>query len=709
MRFICKLFLIFFLLGSFRISCGEMPKDMVLKAKEVYYDAKSDVVIAKGNIFIQMDKYTLTADQIYYDPKQDIVAAEGNVRIDDKKQIIYGERAVFKDKLKTGIIKEFTAKLENNSIIAASSANRLSDRHFTLEKAVFTPCTINCGKKPIWQINAGKTDINYNTKKVTYRNVLFEVYGVPIIYLPYFTHATPDAPAKSGLLNPRIKRGGFMVPVYFRAKSNLDFTISPRFTDRYTIFEGEARHKVKLGQYKVRGSYGNPAFKKTENGVEKGSRPGRYHIFSDGNFNKDRVNYGFALNRASDKAYLTNYHGIYDLYLTSKFYVNTVNKRDYLSIEGLVFQDLRSYEDKLDENNRRIRTPVVLPAVRTQNVIALNEPESLLLNVRSNTIAYKEEDLQLARMSLGLELMNNSFSNGGHMLTLTASNRADLYWTDRINAPTTNDSTSKSLYRNIPELSARWRYPLMKNLNSRSNIVVEPTAMAVIGEKYESKFKKFQLVDAPKNEFSENNIFKANSFSGIDFHDYGNRFKYGMNAFLGSDLLYINTFLGQAFQKNNVSNKSNANYVGSISTDIGDNFELFYRFRRDRSFTPIRDEIGVNTTSERFVGNTVFTKLNKISRYFTTTGINAENDKAAQLSCDLNYLLLPHLWIGTAARIEFVGSKSNLLTRSIKMTYLFDCVSISGAVTEDFLQDSTRGIKKSRTYNFLVGLKVINM
>lgn len=709
MRFVCKLFLIFFLLGSSYLALGGLPDDVVLKAKEVYYESKSDVVIARGNVFVQIDKYTLTSDKLYYDLKEDVIAAEGNVRVDDGKQAIQGERVVFKDKLKHGVIKEFIVKLSNNSIVAARLANRLSDRHFTLEKAVFTPCTMSCGKKPIWQLNAGKTDIDYDKQKITYRNVFFEVYGVPIVYLPYFAHATPNAQAKSGFLNPRIKRGALSVPIYFRAKSNLDFTISPRMTDKYTILEGEARHKLELGQYKIHGSYGNPAFQKTENGKEKISKPGRYHIFADGSFRKDRVKYGFNINRASDKAYLTNYYGIYDLYLTSKFYVNTIDKRDYFFIEGLVFQDLRSSEDRVDLNNRILKTPLVLPAVRTQNVIALNDTESLLLNVRNNTIAYKEENLQLARTSLDLELMNNTISSGGHMLTLTAANRGDLYWTDIISSSTIDTSQSQTLYRNIPELGARWRYPLVKNLNSKSNIVIEPTAMAVVGKKYESKFRKFELVDAPKNELSENNIFKSNSFSGVDMHDYGSRFKYGMNAFLRSTHFYVNTFLGQVLQKNNISNKSNSNYVGSINMNIGSSFELFYRFRRDKSFESIRDEIGMNTASEKFVASAVFTELNKISRYFTTTGFKANEDKAAQLSYDLNYRLMPHLWVGTSSRLEFVGSKTNLLTRSIKMTYLFDCVSISGAITDDFLQDKERGIKKSRTNTFEIGLKVINM
>ena len=37
----------------------------------------------------------------------------------------------------------------------------------------------------------------------------------------------------------------------YRAKSNIDFTISPRFSKNYTIFDGEYRHKVEDGSYQL--------------------------------------------------------------------------------------------------------------------------------------------------------------------------------------------------------------------------------------------------------------------------------------------------------------------------------------------------------------------------------------------------------------------------------------------------------------------------
>ena len=698
-------------MGITSFARGGIPTGVLMKANEVDYNAKKDIITARGDIFIQMDNYTLSADKIHYHLKEDVIFAEGNIKITDKnKRLIYGKRAVFKDKLKRGVIEEFVAKFDENSILVSRLANRIDDNHVTLNKAVFTPCETHCGNKPIWQLSAGHTDIDYDKQTITYKHVFFEVYGVPVMYLPYFMHPTPSAPAQSGLLNPKIKGNDFILPFYFRPKSNLDFTISPRLAKNYTIFEGEMRHKVKLGQYEVRGSYGNPSSKKIQAGKSSNSSmPGRYHVFAKGDFSKDKINYGFDVKRASDKAYLINYHEIYDSYLTSSIYTNTVNGRDYFALEGFTFQDLRSNQAKIGTGmTSRLKTPFVLPSVRTQNIYSLNDDESLLFNVRNNTIAYNDPDRQLARTSLDLELMSNVISSGGHMLSFTIANRGDLYWTSFIK-PGMESEKEKTWYRNIPEFRTRWKYPLVKSVSAKSSIVLEPTSMIVLGRKYEPRFKKFELVDAPKNELSENNIFSANSFSGIDVHAYGDRFTYGLNSSLMSDYLYVNTFLGQLLYKNNVMKKGNSDYVGNISLDVDNKIELYYRFRKNNALKPIRNEVGINAAFEKLTANAMFTELYNISQYFFKDGFEPEEDKASQLGFDINYRFTPNLWVGVASKLDVASTPVKVLVRSIRVTYLFDCVSINGAITDNFLQDSMRGVKKTRSKTFSVGLKVINM
>lgn len=700
---VCKLLLLIFFIFPF-IASGTNFSNNALKAKEVHYDSKKDLITAKGDVYVKMEGYTINAQKIIYDLKDDTIFAEKDVQITDKSgRIIKGEKAIFKDKLKQGVIEGFIAKLDQNSILAARLAKRLDKNKISLEKSVFTPCKISCGNKPIWQISSRKTDIDYDKEKITYRHVFFEVYGVPIAYFPYFSHPTPEAKAQSGILGPRILKDDFMIPFYFRVKPNIDFTISPRFSKNYTIFDGEYRHKVEDGSYKINGSYGNPSFRrKGADGSSSSSNPGRYHVNAKGDFSRNNINYGFDVQRASDKAFLTNHEEIYDSYLTSRIYTSTVDRRNYFLLEGYHFQDLR-------DKNSKLKTPFILPSIKTQNVIDLSSDETVLLNIRNNTIIYTEpNELQLARTALELEMMTNMISQGGHMFTLGASNRGDLYVVD-FNENKSRNSQQKIWYRNIPEVSAKWRYPLMKSISQRSSIKIEPTAMIALGRKYEKRFEKFALVDAPKNELSENNIFSTNRFSGIDYHEYGSRFSYGVNSTLAGGPLYIDTFLGQLIYKDNVVERGNSEYVGSARADIFNNTSIFYRFRRDQSLKPIRNEVGFESIAEDFIGNISFAEFHQASRYFADNDIVIENDKTSQININADYKVQENLWIGGTTKLDITSKSPRVLVRSIRVTYIFDCVSINGVITDNFLNDSLRGVRKTRTKSFSVGLKVLNM
>ena len=104
--------------------------------------------------------------------------------------------------------------------------------------------------------------------------------------------------------------------------------------------------------------------------------------------------------------------------------------------------------------------------------------------------------------------MTNFISGNGHLITLSAANRGDLYLVDLQNSQN-NKREEKIWYRNIPKLKARWRYPLVSEINAKSLIKLEPTTMVAIGRKYKSRFNKFGVIDSPKSELSENNIFNA--------------------------------------------------------------------------------------------------------------------------------------------------------------------------------------------------------
>ncbi len=698
MQSFCKLLLIFFITLTSNAQYIYASSKADIKADSIQYDANQDIVIATGNVYIKMENYVLSADKVTYELTTDTAFAEGHAVITDADgKVAHGRLIIFKDKFKRGVIAGFAGKLGSGSVVAARIARRLGEKELELDRAVFTPCDMSCNQIPLWQINARNTNINYAKEKITHKHVFFEIYGVPFAYLPYFAHPTPNAKAKSGLLRPKIKEDNVMLPFYFYIKDNMDFTISPRVGNSYTIMEGEFRHKLPNGEYSFTGSIGNPELEKPDYPNKLYSD--RYYLFSTGNFKRNDIKYGFDLKRASDKAYLTNYHRKLNSSLTSKLYAYKVNGRDYFSIEALYFQDLRS---------GNYPVPLILPSIRTQNIFALDNDESLLFNLRSNSMIYKDEnDLQIARTSFDKEIALHHITNLGHIFEFAASNRSDLYLVSYIDANSKKE-IDRVWYRNIPEAKVKWRYPLQSNLGKYSAIKIEPTAMFVMGKKYESRYKKYSLIDATSYELSENNIFNNNRYSGLDFHEYGNRYSYGLNSSILTRHLYLDCFIGQLIHQNNVERINNKEYVGSVSASVNKNATIFYRFRKDKKLNPITNEYGFNLNIKKFTLNGLYTEMLEVQKNFPNTKV--QKDRISQLSLNAKYQVTDALSVRAKTQFDLSNRPHRILTRTIGVTYLFNCASIDASVSSSFLRDKKRGITKIQTdTSFVVGLKIINM
>ncbi|WP_041472524.1 LPS-assembly protein LptD [Rickettsia rickettsii] len=711
LRIICLLIIIIFSLVSFSALSknGQNIKISNIIADFVEYNENQDLIYAKGNIRIITDEYLLMADNLLYDIENDILWAEGNIRIKDKQnRIIEGDKAVLKDEFKKGIISEFILLSGDNNLLIAKLAERIDENNLKLHHAEFTPCDVTCNRNPIWQIAAKDTYIRSAEHRVVYKNVFFEVYGVPICYLPYFFHPTHTAPATSGLLVPDVKNKGFGIPLYLRAKPNIDFTLTPRILSKYQTYELEARYRLNdTDNMNFQVSYGKlPYFLEKDGSVVKNKKVSSYHYIASGNFiSTDKVyDYGFRVERTSDKAYLKNYYNNYASYLTSKIFLNKIHEVDYFSAEGLSFQGLGS-------NDRKYNDPLVLPKINTKNVINLNDNDNSHIVVENNTLMYKERiGKQVARTSLQLSFMHNVLTASGQIFDFAAKDRGDFYLARR--AYVDKPRESKSFQRNIPALQTLWRYPLVGNITKTINLLIEPVVSFTMGRKLSKKDKNFVIIDPAKYELSEKNIFLSNRYSGIDCHDFGNRLSYGLNTSIAKEENYLKLFLGHSRNTRYSINlpADDKENVGQILGNLSNNLEVFYSFRKDRYFRPIRDEVGGNFNYDKINCLGSFIQLTKLNKYYSIESIKVSNNRVRQFYGDINYQLAENWTIGFGARIDLSRRAPNLLTRTIRMTYAKDCVRITAKIYSDYLADGSRGIKKTTSSPTIsIGLKVLNM
>lgn len=673
-----------------------------LSTNYVEYNKEQQLIYARGNVEIILEDYFLTANTLIYDVKNDKLWAEGNVMIKDKEdKVILGETAILKDKLKAGIISDFILYFGDNTLLVSKLAERISDNLFHLTDSTFTPCKILCNNKPIWQVSAKKTRIDLDNSLMVYRNLFFEVWGVPIFYTPYFSHPTPKAKAKSGILVPQFKNKALGIPLYYRTLPNLDFTLTPRFFGKYNIYELEGRYKPNATDYlTLETNYGRVPYK-TKNGniLLKDHNVNSYYILSKGGFSKENYQYGFRLEHTSDQAYLKNYYKNYASSLISKMYLYNINKYNYFSIEGI-------YLEGLNIDNSSNTNPSIFPKIRTKNVINLNDSETSKLVLENNTLIYKERSgKELGRTAAQIALDNNFVTPTGHLFNFIIRNRSDIYF---ISHSYPNDRRANKLFsRNIPEIQNIWRYPFAGSISQKSTLMVEPIISITLGRRHNSN-NKFSFIDYGRYELSENNLFLANHYSGTDYHEFGNRLSYGINSSVLSGQNYFNLFLGQNY--NNSLPHNSINYqenVGKISANFSNNLQLFYRFKKNKYFEPIRDEIGTTLYLNKFQFTSAFIQIKNLRKYYSIN--NMTHDRLRQIYYNLSYQLTDTWSISYGMRLDAPKTKLSILSQSIRVTYQNDCVRIGAQLSDDYMVDTKRGIKKSSLPTVTIGLKILNM
>lgn len=717
MRIFCNILIIITLLSVFGFAIADKQgtdKQKIgkqfsfMSADYIEYNQKEQFIYAKGDVQVILDNYFLTANSLIYDIEQDKLWAEGDIRIKDQhNRVILGDLVILKDKLKAGIISDFILYFGDNTLLASKLAERVNEDVFRLHNSTFTPCKILCNQKPIWQVSAKNTEIDLNKNKMVYNHLFFEVYGVPILYIPYFSHPTPKASAESGILIPGVRDNALGIPLYYRAKPNLDFTLTPRiFWQKhniiYKIFELEARYKPNKTDYiSLDANYGKVPYSiKDGNVTIKNRKVNSYYLLSNGNFTKNDYRYGFRLQRTSDKAYLKNYYNNYTPYLMSKLYLEHVNNYNYLLTEGIYFEGLGT-------NDSSSMNPLIFPKVRTKNIIPLNDEETSNLVVENDALIYKERSgKELGRVALQLAVDNNFLTEAGHLFNVTLRNRSDVYF---INHLYLNDSrTNHVLTRNIPEIQNIWSYPLAGTIFDKTSLFVEPIISVTIGRRHNSN-KKFSFIDPSKYELSENNIFNSNRYSGIDYHEFSNRLSYGVNSSILSEENYTSLFLGQTYNTAiNTNSINNIENVGRIASSFSDKIELFYRFRKSRNFDPIRDELGGSLNSKKIQLTAGLVQISNLQKYYFTDKLT--DNKIRQFYYNFTYQLTENWSVAYDMRVDWPKSKLNVLSKSIQVTYLNDCVRIAGKLSDNYMEDGSRGIKKnSAVPTISIGFKILNM
>lgn len=688
---------------------GSQPA--LIKAKSLHHDQETGIITASDNVEITQGNRILVADKVTYNQNTDTIHATGNISIlEPNGDVYFAHEVTLNNEMKEGFIKAIQARFRDGTLLAATSGERLDETTYALNEAVYSPCPVcsDDGEKgePLWQLKAKKVKLDEEKQRIIYKHGFFEVYGTPIFYTPYFSHATPDADKKSGFLTPKYGSDstlGTMVemPYYINIAPNMDATLTPIMTsEEGEILSGEYRHLIDNGRYRLYGSITRPS-KVDEFGNPIEGHELRGHIEGYGDFTLDHDwRWGFAAKRSTDDTYLRRYQFGNEDDLTSKLYAERIAGRSYTSIETLSFQGLQASDDPG-------KTPLILPIVQHHMEKNTGYRGSRWILDANSMVLLRDEGADSRRVSVKGGWTLPHITPSGHVFKLTTSLRGDVYSVNNVTDPfnPNGEDLDGIQTRALPQVEVDWSFPLVQQHN-RSRIFLEPVANLIISP-YGGNPDEIPNEDSQDLELSDDNLFTSNRFTGLDRIESGPRVNYGIRGGIDtSKNTHIGGLLGQNYrvkEDRNFTSRSGmddnfSDYVGRITLSTHDIFDLAYRFRIDREeFVANRNEIdstidlhpisfGMNYLSldEDFIGNNG--KREEIS---ATTAL-ALNDK----------------WTLSGHARRDLTSNGGLIYSGANLLYAGDCVDFTFSMYREFTRD--RDIEPSTSFTFQVTLRNLN-
>ncbi len=607
----------------------ELP--FLLKADEISFDRTLGVVVAKGNVEISHGEHVLLADTVSYNQKTDTVTASGNVSLlEPTGEVIFAEYAEFTNELKDGVVKSIRMLLADGSRFAANGGKRIGGVITEMRKVVYSPCEL-CKKDPtrapIWQIKAVRVIHDKTTKDVKYRDATFEFFGVPVLYLPFFSHPDPTVKRRTGFLAPVYGNSSDLgvivqVPFYIDIAPDKDATLTPIYTSKEgPVIAAEYRQRLVDGRFEFSGSLTEGDRQDRTGAVAEEKVRG--HIRGEGRFDLDEVwRAGFDVDRSSDDTYLRRYgFGGPQQTLTTRGFVEGFWGRDYARLSTLAFQGLREIEDRDQAPFGEV--DFVAPFAQYNYV---GRPDrwggrfsldaSILSLYRDEGADTKDKGtfFETTAQTDGTDSRRISLKTGwrlpyttpiGEVYTLSATLQTDLYSVDDLVDPNPNVSAGTTLSgvtgRVFPQLMLDWRYPLVRQ-NRKFTQLIEPVAAIVVSPEGGNP-TKIPNEDSQDLKLDDTNLFSANRFTGVDRVESGQRVAYGLKwGLYGVDGATATAFLGQSYRlqeerefaggpglEDNLSD-----IVGKLRLTPSSLLDFLYRFRLDADdLRANRSEVGL--------------------------------------------------------------------------------------------------------------------
>ena len=578
-------------------------------ADEVGHDENLGIFVARGHVEILRDGRVVKADVVTYNERTKRITAAGNVvLLEPDGDTQFATYADVTDDVKEGILYDFRELLKDKSRLAANRAYRVDQNtKEILRKGVYTPC-YPCAEDPtrvpLWQVKAYSAIRDKVAKTITYHDAWLEMFGVPILYTPWFRHPDFGVDRQSGMLSPSFhfsSASGLQIgtPYYATLGDDKDITFTPIFRFGGDLQEHpggvadlEYRQRVMNGRFRLEGSGTVEDMMSEEHDSSKRhelTSQFRGHVEGDGLFDlNDNWRAGFDFKAATDKQYLKRFHlGSRDI-LTQRGYVEGFFGRSYAEARAYAFQTT-----KLNTVNSEL--PIVAPMLDYRFV---GEPgvAGAYWGMDANFMNLQRVDgREEVRIAANPYWTLPYTSSLGDLYRLTLEVPMSVHTVHDVDPDSderdpTGDTFDGTVVRALPKATFDWSYPFIRASDTFTQ-VLEPL-IQVVGAPDSGNTGKIPNEDSRAFELDDTNVLLGDRFAGLDRMDTGSRASYGLQwSGYSQQGGYINAFLGQSFQFEHDDNDEFRTGTG-IDDDLTDlvgrlqfrpvsGVDLSYRFRFD--------------------------------------------------------------------------------------------------------------------------------
>ncbi len=724
----------------------DRSKPLYLQGDELIYDTKGNRVRARGNVEIFYNNYVLKADEVQYDQGASTLTAIGNVELKEPNgNIIRAERYTLTDDFRDGFIQSLSVVGKDDIRIVGDRATRRDGNITEFEKAKFTPCKNDPGKPPLWCISAARIVHDQANATVTYHDGFFEMFGVPILYLPYFQHPDPSVKRKSGFLLPDYGTStnlGFMVevPYFYNLAPNYDITFHPMYTAKQgVLWQADWRHKLSFGD--IKGEY----FIKIA-AIDQRDEPTatigstlpdgwRGSVQTRGAFSLSSWwKFGWDVTVESDDTF-RRFYKLDSLLQTDRVnsvYLRGLSDRNYFSVTGYHFGGLLLTDTQNAES--RVHPVIDWNYIAAQPVLGgelgfnLNAISFTRGNGDGTILTNKLADRtsQIERVSSEVNWRRKLTDQIGITYTPFANLRGDVFSVKDVLDPVSGSVIdSQSGARGVASAGVLAAYPWIASSANASH-VVEPIGQ-LIGRTASTTQRRLPDEDAKSLVFDDSNLFDLDKNSGWDRIETGTRANVGLqytfqanrggtarilagqSFHLDGDNIFRNpgtladpnipVVVQPIYNPRSGLETARSDYVLGAYLSPSSVFRLVGQARFDEQDLSLRrtDVFGeVNYGPLLAQANYTFSGADP-----TQAVVKDQQEIYGTLG-----LRLTDRW-SVLGSVRFDVDASSRIQDAIQIRYADDCFVLTATYTETFITDVTRDIEEDRTLMFRLEYKFL--